>query len=61
MLIDRPYYRKLLQESFEVPLIKVLTGQRRAGKSSLLRLIAQEQPTYILDMEDFSHHELNTT
>lgn len=42
MLISRPHYEQLIMRHFETPLIKVLTGVRRCGKSSLLRLIAKE-------------------
>lgn len=43
MLIRRPHYERLIMRFFETPsLIKVLTGIRRCGKSSLLQLVAQE-------------------
>lgn len=43
MLIRRPHYEQLIMRFFKTPsLIKVLTGIRRCGKSSLLRLVAQE-------------------
>lgn len=42
MLIRRPYYEKKVMRYFETPLIKVLTGVRRCGKSSILKLIARE-------------------
>lgn len=42
MLISRPHYEQLIMRYFETPLIKVLTGVRRCGKSSLLQLVAKE-------------------
>ena len=42
MLIRRPDYEQKVMRYFETPLIKVLTGVRRCGKSSILKLVAQE-------------------
>ena len=39
--IDRPVYRSRIAPFLDKPLIKVLTGMRRVGKSSLLRLLIQ--------------------
>lgn len=39
-LIDRPTYTRKLQSYVDTPLVKVLTGIRRCGKSSLLKLLA---------------------
>jgi uncharacterized protein len=62
-VIDRPRYWGRLQPWVGKPLIKVLTGQRRVGKSYLLkalfkRLIRRsEGPVLLVEMEraDFSH------
>jgi predicted AAA+ superfamily ATPase len=40
-LIERPAYLKALNNSFHTPEIKVLTGVRRGGKSSILRLFSE--------------------
>ena len=42
MLVRRPHYERQIMRYFETPLIKVLTGVRRCGKSSLLQLVAKE-------------------
>lgn len=42
MLVRRPYYEQAVMRYFETPLIKVLTGVRRCGKSSILKLVARE-------------------
>jgi hypothetical protein len=39
-LISRPEYQKKIEKFIGTPLIKVVTGLRRVGKSSLLRLVA---------------------
>jgi predicted AAA+ superfamily ATPase len=58
-LVDRPYYLKKLEAFQDTQLIKVLIGQRRAGKSSILRLwkdkLAQKFPEHLfidINMED---------
>jgi uncharacterized protein len=37
--IERPSYLRQIEPFFDTPVIKVLTGMRRVGKSSLLRLL----------------------
>ena len=53
---ERPSYLRQIEPFFATPVIKVLTGMRRVGKSSLLRLlmrhlaqrcISESQITYI--------------
>lgn len=69
MLIERPYYEKLIMRHFETPLVKVLTGVRRCGKSSLLRLVAEtakrrgaeERNVIMLRMDDYGAAPLNPT
>ena len=39
--IERPSYLRQIEPFFDKPVIKVLTGMRRVGKSSLLRLLMQ--------------------
>lgn len=42
MLIRRPYYENQILKYFETSFIKVLTGVRRCGKSSLLKIVANQ-------------------
>ena len=42
MLIRRPYYENQIVKYFETSFIKVLTGVRRCGKSSLLKIVADQ-------------------
>ncbi|MFP4550910.1 MAG: AAA family ATPase, partial [Spirochaetales bacterium] len=37
--IERPSYLREIESFIDAPVIKVLTGMRRVGKSSLLRLL----------------------
>ncbi|MCL2032419.1 MAG: AAA family ATPase [Methanomassiliicoccaceae archaeon] len=41
-LIDRPAYVDEIRGFIDKPLIKVITGVRRSGKSKLLKLIQKE-------------------
>ncbi|MDO5092916.1 MAG: hypothetical protein Q4D79_05755 [Propionibacteriaceae bacterium] len=41
-IIDRPRYLERLRPFVDVPVVKVLTGVRRAGKSTLLDMLAAE-------------------
>ncbi len=41
MLIDRPSYMARLEGFIDTPVVKVLTGMRRSGKSSLLAMVRQ--------------------
>jgi len=38
-MIERPFYMKAIVRQMSTPLVKVLTGIRRCGKSSLLALL----------------------
>ena len=41
-MIVRPYYLDMLKTYRDVPLVKILAGIRRCGKSVMLELIQQE-------------------
>ena len=43
MLISRPHLLKQIVPFYDDGLVKVITGMRRTGKSSLLRLIAEDK------------------
>lgn len=65
-LIDRPLYLDLVRPFADKPIIKVLTGMRRVGKSSLLKLISatlektasNEAPILFFDMESLGNESL---
>ena len=40
-LVDRPLYLDRIEPFVDAPVVKVLTGLRRSGKSRLLKLVAQ--------------------
>ncbi len=64
-LIPREHYMRLLRDSRDVPLIKVLTGMRRCGKSTLMRMAMHDildsgvQPGRVLFL-DFDEWEPGT-
>ncbi|BAK43814.1 ATP-binding protein [Eggerthella sp. YY7918] len=41
-MIDRPQYRAAIEPYIDMPLVKVLAGVRRSGKSTILRMIMNE-------------------
>lgn len=41
-MINRPDYINLISPFFDTPLVKILTGVRRAGKSTVLEMIKEE-------------------
>ena len=41
-MIARPRYMKIIKDFMDKPVIKVITGMRRSGKSALLELTKQE-------------------
>jgi uncharacterized protein len=66
-LIERTYYTNKIQPYVGKDLIKVLTGQRRVGKSALLQLLAdmikRAQPDahiMYIDKEDYAYDFLKT-
>ncbi len=62
-MINRPYYMDILRKYRDVPLVKVLSGVRRCGKSTILQLLAEDlqksgvSPDHVIHMrytsEDF--------
>lgn len=67
-LIDRPLYTKRIIPFINKPVIKVLTGQRRVGKSYVMMqlmnhirdTVEEANIVYInMEMEDFSHIKSN--
>lgn len=67
MLIERPLYLQKLQEFVDKPIIKVITGMRRAGKSSLLMTFAEKlknngvKPNHLIqiNLEDLKYDGLD--
>jgi uncharacterized protein len=66
-LVDRPQYLDSIRPFLDKPIIKVLTGMRRVGKSSLLRLISSsfeknegEERNLFFDMESLVHEGLRS-
>ncbi|HNX99032.1 MAG TPA: AAA family ATPase, partial [Candidatus Aminicenantes bacterium] len=64
-MIPRPLYLDRLGPLMGTGVIKVLTGMRRVGKSSLLKLLAEveegrktPQPLVYLNMESLEHEPL---
>ena len=41
-MILRPYYMEMLKKYRDVPLVKILAGIRRCGKSTILEMLAQD-------------------
>lgn len=41
-LVDRPLYMDKIEKFIDKPVIKVLTGMRRVGKSTLLKIISDQ-------------------
>ena len=42
MMIIRPQYMKLLKSYRDVPLVKILAGIRRCGKSTILEMLRDD-------------------
>jgi uncharacterized protein len=42
VLVDRPLYTQRIRRFIDVPMIKVITGVRRSGKSTILQLVRNE-------------------
>ena len=66
-LIDRPEYLKQLIQNKDVDLVKIITGIRRCGKSSLLELFHQyllkngvlDENIIHMNLESLSYHNLS--
>ncbi len=66
-IISRPEYMGRIAPFMGKDIIKVLSGMRRVGKSSMLRLLAQEHgqkedagPVVFLDMESLENEGLRS-
>lgn len=66
-IIDRPFYTERIKPYIGASLIKVLTGQRRVGKSSILKKIAEEicysdntANIITINLEDFAFSDIST-
>ena len=57
-LYDRRVYLEKLEPFLQKPLIKIITGMRRSGKTSILKLLAERTDLYdcicLIDKEDYS-------
>ena len=40
--VSRPIYQELLRRTIHTPMIKILVGMRRTGKSTLMRLFIED-------------------
>ncbi len=68
MIIDRPFYLDMIRPYYDVDLIKVITGIRRAGKSILLTAIRDEligngisgDHIIYINLEDFEYDFIRT-
>jgi uncharacterized protein len=66
-VISRPTYLNQLKAFIDKPQVKILTGIRRSGKSTVLKLLReallargiQQQQILILNLESFAYAELN--
>ena len=68
-MIRRPFYLKQLEQWIDKPLVKILTGIRRSGKSTILLLLKKvllekgisENSIIALNFESFTtEHLINT-
>ncbi len=51
-MIDRPHFHGQVNEVFRVHPVCALLGPRQCGKTTLARVIAEEEPTTFFDLED---------
>lgn len=71
-MITRPYYIEILKKYRDIPLVKILAGIRRCGKSTILEMLREDlinsgiSPNHIIEMrytseafeDDMSHREM---
>lgn len=60
-LVDRPLYLDRIGPFIDAPVVKVLTGLRRSGKSRLLELIVQRLRDRGIGQERIVHLKLRFT
>ena len=66
-IIDRPYFLEILKQFKETDIIKIITGVRRSGKSTLFNLYIEylksiginENQIIHINLEDIEMEELN--
>ena len=55
-IVPRPRYTDRIAPYIDTPVIKVLTGARRSGKSTILDLVAQQVIDYIDGADQLSYY-----
>ncbi|MEI8095114.1 MAG: ATP-binding protein [Spirochaetales bacterium] len=68
-MVSRPVYLEKIRPYIDKPLVKVLTGIRRCGKSTVLEMVRDElrfrgvaeQALVYLNFESMTHSEINTS
>lgn len=59
-MIDRPRYRADIEPYIDIPLVKVLAGVRRSGKSTLLNMIKEQLVHRGISPERFVHYSFDS-
>lgn len=60
ILIDRPTYMKKIIPHIDTPFVKILTGVRRCGKSTLLKMIIEELGKRGIDKDNILHYNFDS-